>query len=375
MRVNNLRLSIHAFSDTRELSEIAAELDAFIIKNSKNPFMLSVFIQEMMESTIQKGDTPKVLVFMADGKIVGVAPLSITKKFGIRFAELLFDYDVSPDFIFDTEYRGVCMQNSLTFIFDHLRCQIATLDFPIESLNLNILERTSKINHIHLRKKTAPYLNHSIIPIDRKWTDFQKSQSKNFRHRFKQIERHLSKAGQWRILLHENEDQEHEVFREIMDIEKTSWKQSWRLQHHRLVDESLVKFWWEGPSLAIRTYQDFKRSTWLLELNGCNIAYSLVVQYKETAYITKTSYNNQYRKIYPGIYINNVAIQNLFDNGGIKTIDLLTHLPFHEIWKSKHLSRVRFLMWKGFLPNLYEWLIQRPQIQIMWRLITSRQKD
>jgi hypothetical protein len=337
--------------------------------------MLSVFIKETMESTLQKDSIPIVLVLMADGKIIGVVSLSLRKKFGIRFASFLFDDHFSPDFVFDTGYSEVCLQNSLTFIFDNLGCRFTTLDLPAESLNLHILERMRETNRIYIRKENDAYLNHNIISVDRAWNDFKKLRGKNFRHRFKQIERRLSSAGQWQILLFENKDHEQGVLQKIMDIEKTSWKQNWRLQHHALVDESLLKFWWEGSSLAIRTYPDLKRSTWFLELNGYAIAYSLVLQYKGTAYIGKTSYNNQYRKIYPGIYVNNVAIQNLFNCGGIKTIDFMTNLPFHEIWKPKNLLRTRLLLFKGSLPNL-ELIIQLPQIRrAMRRLIPELVKQ
>jgi hypothetical protein len=372
MRVNELRLSIHAISDPRKISEIEEELDAFIIKNSRNPFMLSVFIKETMESTLRKDSIPIVLVLMTDGKIIGVAPLSLRKKFGIRFAKLLFEFWFSPDFIFDTEYNEVCMQNSLNFIFGHLGCRFATLDLPAESLNLHILERMCETNRIYIRKKNDARLDHSIIPVEHTWNDFQKSKSKNFRQKFKRIERHLCSAGKWQILLFENEKNEQDVLQKIMDIEKTSWKQNWRRQHHALVDESLLKFW-EGSSLAIRTYPDFKRSVWFLELNDHAIAYSLVVQYKGTAYMCKTSYNNQYRKFSLGIYINNVMVRDSFNSGSITMIDLMTNLPFYKYWTSKYMLRVRLLLWKGFLPNLFELLIQRPQTRrIMWRLIPER---
>jgi Acetyltransferase (GNAT) domain len=361
VRVNKLRFSIRAISDPRKISEIEKELDPFIIKNSNNPFILSVFIKKRMELTSLKHSTPTVLVFMTDGKIIGVAPLLLREKFGIRFAELLFSYSISPDFIFDTKYSEVCIPNCLNFIFDHLGCRFAILDLPAESQNPQTLERTCKTNHIYIRKKNDAYLNHSIIHVDGTWNDFQKSQNKNFGKRFKQNERRLSRAGQWQILLFEQEDKEQEVLRKIMYIEKTSWKQNWRFQHNLLADESLLKFWWEGSSLAISTYPDFKRSTWFLELNGSAIAYTLVFQYKGAAIMAKTSYNNQYRKIYPGIYLNNVAIQHLFNCDRIKTIDLMTSLPFHDIWEHELLLRVRLCLWKGFLPNLLELFIQRRQ--------------
>jgi hypothetical protein len=359
---------MRAISDPKGISEIEEELDAFIIKNSRNPFMLSVFIKGMMESTLLKDSIPMVLVLMTDGKIIGVAPLLLRKKFGIRSATLLFNSWLSPDFIFDTEHNEVCMQNSLTYIFGHLKCQSAALDLPGEPLNLHILERICETNRIYLHKKNGASLNHCIIPVESTWDDFQKLRGYDFRKKFKKIERHLGRAGQWQILLFENENNEQDVFRKIMSVEEASWKQNWRFQHRTLVDEDLLKIW-EGSSLAIRTCPDFKRSVFFLEVNDQAIAYHLVIQYKGTAYMVKTSYNNQYRKFGPGIYTTNVAIHDLFNCGRIKIIDFMTNLPFMKTWTSRHLLRFRLLLWKGFLPNLFELTIQLPQIRkIMWRI-------
>jgi hypothetical protein len=367
---NGLRLSICAISDPKKLSEIQEELDAFIIKNSRNPFMLTAFIKEMMESTLQKGSIPIVLVLKADEKIIGAAPLLLTKKFGMRFTKLLFDFWFSPDFIFDEVYREVCMQNSLTFIFGHLKSKFATFDLPAESLSLHLLEQACETNRIYISKKNDADLNHRIIPVDRTWTDFQKSRGKYFRQEFRGIERKLGRAGKWQILLFENNDHEQDAFQKIIDVEKTSWKQNWRLQQHVSEDVQLFQLW-NGSSSAIKTCPGFKRSVWFLELNGHPIAYSLVILYKGTAYVTKTSYDNQYREIYPGIYAINESVRYLFNSGGVKTIDFMTNLPFVQKWASMHQLRVRFLLSKGFLPNLLTLLIQQPQTRIMWRLIQS----
>jgi hypothetical protein len=360
---------MRAISDPKGISEIEEELDAFIIKNSRNPFMLTAFIKKTIESALLEDSIPVVLVFMTDGKIIGVAPLSLRKKFGIRFATLLFDFWFSPDFIFDTRYSEGCMQQSLNFIFDHLGCRLATLDLPAESPNLRILERMCETNRIAYRKKNDARLDHSILPVECTWNDFQKLKSKNVRQKFKKIERQLSCAGKSQVLLFENENNEQDVFRKIMKVEEVSWKQKWRVQHNALVDRDLLNIW-AGSSLAIRSCPDFKRSVWFLELNDHAIAYTLVIEYKGTAYVAKTSYKYQYRKLSPGIYINNVMVRDLFNSDRIKTIDFTTNLPFYKYWTSRRLLRVRLFLRKGFLPNLLKLTIRQPQIRrIMWRLI------
>lgn len=53
------------------------------------------------DDSLVKDVVPLILILRADDKIVGVAPLSIGKKFGIRFVRVLFSFESSPDFTFD----------------------------------------------------------------------------------------------------------------------------------------------------------------------------------------------------------------------------------------------------------------------------------
>jgi Acetyltransferase (GNAT) domain len=354
-----MRLSLYAISDPRKISEIREAFDAFVIKNSVNPFMLSVFIEKKMESSLRKGATPIVLVFMTEGNIVSVEPLLITKRFGIGFASLLFDPWFSPDFIVEKQYGEVCLQNSLNFVFDHLQCQFETLDLPTDSLNLPMLIRICETKSISYSTNDDAWLDHCVILVDRTWDEFQKSKNRNFRRRFKRIEQQLDSSGQWQILQFENENDEQGVFQRIMEIEDASWKQNWREQRSTLVDDELLNVW-EASTFAAKTCPEFSRNVWFLELNGQAIAYTMVLQYKGTAYTCKTSYKKQYRKLSTGIYLKNAVIRDLFNSGRVRMIDFMTNLPFQERWTSTHLSRVEFSLSKGIFPNLFEFTFQQP---------------
>lgn len=353
-----MKLSTYAISDPGKISEIQEQLDEFIIKNSENPFLLSAFMKKEMESALHSGFLPVVLVFSVEGKIVSLAPLLVKKRFGVGFASMLFEPWFTPDFISEEKYSSLCMENSLTFIFDHLQCQFETLALPGESANLPVLERICENENIAFRKKSENWLDHCIVSVDKSWADFQNLKNRNFRRRFKRIEQQLDNSGKWQILLFENEDNEPEVIQKILAIEKSSWKQNWRTQHGSPIDEELLNVW-EGSVFAVRTYPDFRRSVWFLELNGQTIAYTLVVQYKGKAYTFKTSFDNQYRRLSPGIYLKNVVLRDLFNSGRIKVIDFMTNLPFQERWTHNHLSRFEFHLSKGLLPNLFDSVIQQ----------------
>jgi hypothetical protein len=137
-------------------------------------------------------------------------------------------------------------------------------------------------------------------------------------------------------------------------VEEGCWKNNWRIHNNSVVlaDGDLLNLW-TGAGLAAKDYPDLKRRIWFLNLDGKPIAYNLAIEYKGTIYMCKTSFNNKYRNLSPGIYLNNIAIQDSFNSRCINMIDFLTNLPFHERWTRNRLFRVRFSLSKGTMPNLY----------------------
>jgi len=157
------------------------------------------------------------------------------------------------------------------------------------------------------------------------------------------MERILDRAGLWRITCIKNEDKESDAFERILEVEKTSWKEMWRIRMGTEMDEDLLLIW-SGAQHTAATEPDFKWRAWFLELNDQTLAYSLVLQYKETAFIIKTSYNSCYKRFSPGICVNNAAIHELFNEGHVRDIDFSTDLPFMRTWTSTCLPRVRVIM-------------------------------
>jgi len=294
-----------------------------------------------MEFYLSRGWTPLVLVTSKDNTIVGIAPLITNKKFGVRFAKFVGNAWFPPDFIVDDRYRETCIARTLDFLFKTLQCHFVEFTLPAESPNLRILKQKCKGNKIYFC--TKPAIGHCIIPIRCTWDEFKASRGRNFRRKFKKIERKLDRAGSWRIMCIENENNGSDAIKKILDVEKMSWKETWRTQMGVKIDPDLPMIW-KAAQYTARTEPDFKWSAWFLELNGKTLAYCLFFQHKEVAFDVKTSYDERYKKFYPGVYVNNVAIRELFNRREVRNIDFLIDLPFHRIWTSKCLPRVRVMM-------------------------------
>jgi hypothetical protein len=173
------------------------------------------------------------------------------------------------------------------------------------------------------------------------------------------MERHLNDIGEWKIALVENsnDDQSANAFSKILAVEKTSWKETWRLRTERTVDEDLVWIWTSSCSLA-KTNPDFRRKIWFLGLNNQIVAYSLVIQYKGTAFIAKTSYADQYSMLHLGLFVNNAVIKDLISKKEVQRIDFMTNLHFMKTWTSTCLPRVRFMISNGIIPNLFDYTVR-----------------
>lgn len=361
---------IHVISDTSKLLKIEGVWNTLVNKCSKNPIFLSEFVKPFMEFNRLKGWTPLLLVFSADNMIIGIAPLMTKKQFGLRFVKFLYGYALSPDFIVFDQYRENCISYTLDFLLKTLRCQFADLTLPAESPNLQILKQKCKANRTHFYE--LPEMGHSILPIGGTWSEFKTWRGGNFRRKFKKIERKLDRAGSWRIINIENGNRGPDVIKKILDVERRSWKEEWRTRNGAKVDQNLLMIW-KGSQHTVRTEPDFKWNVWFLELNNQTLAYTLVFQYKEVAFIMKTSYDERFKRFYPGICVINAAIRELFNKEHVRSIDFLTDLPFMRTWTPIYLPRVRVVTsQRGILPTTVKSVFANAYIRVRTLMQSAR---
>ncbi len=335
-----MRVSIRVFSDSNSLNRIESEWNALIDKCSESPNLLSGFIRQYMEFDCLKGWYPLVLVLSVDDKIVGAIPLKTEKKFGFRLVKFLPRLGFSQDFISEKQYREILISHILDFLFKTLQCNLVSLTLPSESSSLPILEQECRA--IRIQFGTKPEMGHRILPVEGTWEEFEALRGGNFRRKFKKIARNLDRAGSWKITCLEKGNEEL-VMKKMRDVESVSWKEEWRSQTGMKGDQDLLMAW-NGSQYTTRTEPSFNWSFWFLDLNNQTLAYALVFQYKEVAFIVKTSYDERYKKFYPGIFVINAAIRELFGRRQVKKIDFVTDLPFMETWTSLSLPRIGVIM-------------------------------
>jgi hypothetical protein len=342
-------LSVSVISDPFKVLELKKDVDAFVSEWSRNPFLFSGFLSQFMRSNRLAGWAPFLFVVKADEKIVGTAPLMVKKKLGMHFARFFPNFWFSPDFVVNEQYRNAFMTCLVDYLVKYINCRFACFAMPVFSQNLKTLEQYSKVNRISFSAKNQS--GHCVLPVECSWGEFQ--EKKGRRRIVRQIERKLNQIGPWKIDYVENVCNRPDVLKKILGVERNSWKDSWRNKMQIVSDEDLLMIW-EGSQIIAETKPDFKGCVWFLQINHEIVAYTFIIKYKGTAFITKTSYDNKYRKFYIGKYLMNTAIRDLFNEGKTKAIDFMTDLPFMTFWNPLSLPRVDVDMSKGNLAKFVQ---------------------
>jgi hypothetical protein len=342
------------FTSASELSKIKKDLDIFLISRCKNPFNLYPFIENYMQSYCQES-LPVILVSSVNEKIVGLAPLSLRKNLVFKSANFLLPYYVSPDFVVADEYREEVLRIFLHIILKKLKCKIIDLDLPAESQNLPILEKVSTDHKLVFRKQFIDTISHCLIFVQGSSVEYEKSQESHFKKKFRRLSRNIDEVGEWKIIIIDNlqnNQNAQKAFDKMMIIERMSWKEKWRLQTGCTIDKDLLWIW-DASLSAAKTNPDFKCKVWFLELNNQAIAYQLVIEYKGTAFFTKTSFAEKYRHLSPGLFVQQTIIAEQFKKREIETIDFLTNLPYMKTWNVTCFPRVKVTLNKSFFSNLF----------------------
>ena len=326
---------------------IEVDWNELVSQSCENPFLLHGFVLQIMKSSYLNDYSGLILVFSHEEKIIGIAPLMERKRFGVRDVKFTNKFVYSPDLIVDDNNRQILISLVLNFLFKNLNCKFVEFTLPIESPTLNILKEQCKDRGINF--KVAYEMGHRILPVGCSWNEFQSLRGKNFRQQFRKAEKKLDLAGPWKtVSVFDNEGTG--VIERILDVERRSWKDTWRNKKGDYVDEDLVNILY-ASQITAKNEPAFKWKVWFLELNDQAIAYLLVLHYKNKAYLTKTSYDEKYRKFYPGQFLRKSVISDLFNEGQTNTIDFLTDLPHHQTWTSICKHRATITMTKGVIPN------------------------
>lgn len=336
------KLTVHVLRSASEILASEEPIDAFLKTWSQNPLLLKGFISQFMNSTRTRGWTPLYLIMKDDEKIVGTAPLMTKTQFGFRYAEFLPEDWLAPDFVIDSQFRDAFIHGIFEYLFGRLNCHFVKFNLPLESPNVKpVADRCrAEGDGFSIYNQSS----HCAIPVDCGWDEFEGRKGR--RRKIRQIERKLDQIAPWEVEYVEDACVGSAVPERVLDIERRSWKESFQNDLRAANVEQLMMAL-EGSRIVGDGGGDFKCSAWFLNFNRKPAAYTLVVKYKGTAFIVKTSFDKKFAKSYVGKYVNTIAIRDMFHDGQTKTIDFMAAYPFMSFWTPYSAVHVGFSIWKG----------------------------
>ncbi len=244
-----------------------------------DPFLSGCMMDLHWKLGQRVGFHPFMLVFLREHKIVGFAPLMMRLRFNLRYVSN-FDQYTYPDFFVD-EYREVCIEKMVDFLFDRLKCVSVDLTFEDESENQRVLEKVCE--KMALKFSRVPQEAQAIIPVNTSLEVFKGSLSRNTRNNFKRIGKKLDRLGSWKIICY---DVDQKSIEKVWNVEKFSWK------HDLRGKAQAIKNW--GIEFALRGAQRgrngegfFDSELWFLEVNDIPIAYMLVLKHNKIIFLAK----------------------------------------------------------------------------------------
>ena len=334
-------LSLHELS-VADLLGMQTAWDTFVKTASDNPIFLSGFVSYFMELEHQAKWNPHIVVMKREQDLVGLALLKVRGD----VAEFLLAPSYSPDLVVLGQFRRTFLEELMKLLFVKLRCQFVDFTLPSESPTVQLLRRWAKGISMEL-PVDEPYADsHSVLEVKGSWKDFCDSRGKNFTRHFAKIERKLTNAGAWRIS-NSSIDNPGTVAK-IHEIEKNSWKNVERKGREDPYLEATLDYWKRAPPETAF----FTPQSWLLELKDEPIAYAIVLRLNGHAFIAKTSYDARYDRFYPGEFIQNSAIREMYDSGAISKIDFMSILSYHRRWSRVSIPRTRIVTARGIVPSI-----------------------
>jgi hypothetical protein len=333
---------LRVITSVQEFEQVRPSWDDFVAKMGTNWHLFSDFIQFRMLRCKSLGEIPFVILKVINGNVVGIAAFWMRRRNGIGQARFLLTADCSPDFLVIPEHRQSFVDQTLEVLLRRMRCQIVTLSLPRGSPQAVALDYYCKRKGLRLARTETD--KHSILLVDGEWKDFERLRGRNFRNHFKKVESKLTRSGAWRT--EQAKANSAASINKIVSVETHSWKHQGERRKTPILDHRLRAYttYQDTPSLA-----RFTPDVWFLELEGTPIAFVIAVEVNGVACLAKTSYDDRYRNLYAGEYVQNTVIRSLFDSKRISRVDFMMCLPYHRRWTSSCEPRETFRISRGGL--------------------------
>ncbi|UUX94803.1 GNAT family N-acetyltransferase [Aquabacterium sp. J223] len=283
------------------------------------------------------GGQPHVLAFRDAGRLIGVMPLM---RYRDRLrglpARVLGSYNnehASRTGLLAERGHEVALGRALAH---HLKTCAGEWDvlmlrqLPAGTAWLRSFVDACAVNRLAAFGPT-PGIGKCVLSLTEGWSGFMSGKSRHFRRRLKENERRLERAGR---VTYRRSDGSAEDFEHFQRLEERSWKGE---DGHASLGAAGWSF---QRDVALNTAAGVSCHNLFLELDGQVVGGVHAVAFRGVAYSLQTLFDESVRALYAGRVQFGVHVQDMFESGRHRVLDLNGNSPFCKSWTDQELSFV-----------------------------------
>jgi len=259
-----------------------------------------------------------VVVFKQQGQIIGAIPLVLSKEaiFGIPIKVIKFfsDHWGKMDFIL-TDNKTECITEFFSWFHSAKIADVVILSrMPENSESASVIEEVAKDKKF-IYKKTG--MKNTVILLQGSWEDYLKQLSRKFRYEIKNKKKTLFGLGEIIFERVREVEDTDKILHFLTEVGTKSWK--YKEGKGIIVSKQGLLFYRDIISEWSKTK---KLDISLIRHKGIPIAFAFRIKYEDTYYALETAFNQGYYNYSPGLVVNSILLEQLFDEKSANRYEL-----------------------------------------------------
>ncbi len=318
MRVPRPVFQVDELTSYDDFISIQTEWDGLLERSARySPFLCHEWFRSCL-ADYRDGADILILVVRDHSTVIGIAPLWLERKTVRRIPARVVGFIRSPDtplvdFIVEGDRRVEILESMVSYLVKdrrHIWDAITLSQWPVDSKNYNVFLEIMAMKGI--RCLTGISSLTPCISIQEEWETFLQGRSSKFRKTHRNVINRINKLKKVEVQ-RVRQAVDGTLLDEILGISERSWKEKAgiamsSLENARRFFSGLTKYAGERGWLLI----------WILRVDGVPIAMEYDIECQGEVYALRADYDETYREVSPGVYLEYQIIKYLFENGYVK---------------------------------------------------------
>jgi len=290
-----------------------------------------------------------ILVIKENEKIIGIVPLLLTDDYyrrRLKVKKICFlESGITPrvDFISSAERKADVIRTTIEYLLENNRLW----DMAKFNKILSTLDTYNSLNDTLINKSVFFGVTQSLltpfISTDSDWDSYYADRSRKFRKVMRNKINRIKRQGKFEVQRIRDKDELEKNLPIIFKISKNSWKATEKTSIPNIAEQ--LVFYKKLTSLG---GQRGWINIWLLKCNNKPIAFEYHLRYKGKAYSIRADYDDEYKDLSPGSFLEYNIIRNLFEDPEVIEYDFCgDNYQYTLNWTTTIKEHVDFLIFNA----------------------------